>query len=373
MGQEKVKVLVVDDSAIVRQILKEQLSKERDIEVVGTAPDPYVARDKILKLSPDVLVLDVEMPRMDGITFLKKLMRYRPMPVIIFSSLTPQGSELALEALKAGAIEVMAKPGGSYSVGETIVQLAEKIRAASRAKFLKYIPKDLPPLSLEEEPTSPLTGQLGSDLVVAMGASTGGTEALRVVLEKMPLSSPPILVVQHMPPGFTAAFAKRLNEVCKIEVREAKDGDSLFPGTALIAPGGLHMTLSRSGNRLYVRLKDGPLVNYQRPSVDVLFSSVAKAAGPKAIGVIMTGMGSDGARGLLEMKQAGAKTIAQDESTCVIFGMPKEAVKLGAVDEIAPLEEIPARILKAVREIARRQRPQAAPQDSLNLPNSSRT
>jgi len=373
MGQERIKVLVVDDSAIVRQILKDQLSKEPDIEVVGTAPDPYVARDKIMKLSPDVLVLDVEMPRMDGITFLKKLMRYRPMPVIIFSSLTPHGSELALEALKAGAVEVMAKPGGSYSVGEAIVQLAHKIRAASKAKFLKYVPKDLPPLPLDEEPTTSLSVQMGSDLVVAIGASTGGTEALRVVLERMPLSCPPILVVQHMPPGFTAAFAKRLNEVCKIEVREARDGDSLFPGTALIAPGGLHMTLSRSGNRLYVRLKDGPLVNYQRPSVDVLFSSVAKAVGPRAIGVIMTGMGSDGARGLLEMKRAGARTIAQDEATCVIFGMPKEAIKLGAVEEVVPLEEIPSRILRAAREVTRKQRPGSTPQESLNLPNSSRT
>lgn len=346
-----IKVLVVDDSAVVRQILREKLSKEADIEVVGTAPDPYIARDKIMKLSPDVLVLDVEMPRMDGITFLKKLMRYRPMPVIIFSSLTPQGSELALEALRAGAIEVMAKPGGSYTVGEAIVQLAQKIKAAARARFLKARWEDLPPLSEEEDPQQrTLLSKYIGDEVIAIGASTGGTEALRVVLQQMPLDSPGIVIVQHMPPGFTAAFARRLNEICKIEVREAKDGDPVLAGTALIAPGGVHMVLVRSGNRYYVRLKEGPLVNYQRPSVDVLFSSVAKAAGPKAIGVILTGMGSDGARGLLEMKKAGARTIAQDEETSVIFGMPKEAIKLGAVDHVVPLHEIPARILKLLKE-----------------------
>lgn len=346
-----IKVLVVDDSAVVRQILKDKLSREPDIEVVGTAPDPYIARDKIMRLNPDVLVLDVEMPRMDGITFLKKLMRYRPMPVIIFSSLTPQGSELALEALKAGAVEVMAKPGGSYTVGEAIAQLAHKIRAASRARFLKAQWMDLPPLCEEEEPQqkSPMTKYIG-DQVIAMGASTGGTEALRVVLQRIPLDSPGIVIVQHMPPGFTSAFARRLNEICKIEVREAKDGDPVLAGTALIAPGGVHMVLVRSGNRYYVRLREGPLVNYQRPSVDVLFSSVAKAAGPKAIGVILTGMGADGARGLLEMKKAGARTIAQDEETSVIFGMPKEAIKLGAVDYIEPLPEIPSRILRLVKE-----------------------
>ncbi|RLA85135.1 MAG: chemotaxis response regulator protein-glutamate methylesterase, partial [Deltaproteobacteria bacterium] len=235
----KTRVLVVDDSAVVRQILRDQLSKEKDIEVVGTAPDPYIARDKIMKLNPDVLILDVEMPRMDGITFLKKLMRYRPMPVIIFSSLTPQGSELALEALKAGAIEVMAKPGGSYTVGEAIVQLAQKIRAAARARFLHMPSRDLPPLSEEESQQAP--PRYGGDEVIAMGASTGGPEALKVVLQGMPPSSPGIVIVQHMPPGFTAAFAKRLNDTCRIEVREAKDKDPVIPGTALIAPGGLHM------------------------------------------------------------------------------------------------------------------------------------
>jgi len=349
MEKSKIKVLVVDDSAIVRQVLKERLSQEPDIEVVGVAPDPYIARDKIVKLNPDVLILDVEMPRMDGITFLKKLMRYRPMPVVIFSSLTPQGSELALEALKEGAVEVMVKPGGSYSVGEAIAQLAQKIRAAAKARFLKPS-SELPPL--DEEQVSETSLKYVGDEIIAIGASTGGTEALKVVLKQMPLNSPGIVIVQHMPPGFTEAFARRLNEICKIEVREARDKDPVLPGTALIAPGGLHMVVMRSGTRYYVKLKEGPLVNYQRPSVDVLFSSVAKAAGPKAIGVIMTGMGSDGARGLLEMKKAGAKTIAQDENTCVIFGMPKEALKLGAVDHVVPLEEIPSQILKLLKNPA---------------------
>lgn len=344
MGSGKVKVLVVDDSALVRQIVREELSKEPDIEVVGTAPDPYIAKDKIVKLKPDVLILDVEMPRMDGITFLRKLMRYNPMPVVIFSSLTPEGSELAMEAFKAGAVEVMAKPGGPLTVGEAALQLADKVRAAAQVKALK--PKDPPPSPPIDLPLPFKTTRK----VIAMGASTGGTEALRVVLERMPLGCPGIVIVQHMPPGFTSAFAKRLDELCKIEVKEAADGDPVLPGSALIAPGGFHLVLSRSGTRYYVHVKDGPMVCYQRPSVDVLFSSVAKAAGPNAIGVIMTGMGSDGARGLLEMRKAGARTIAQDEATCVIFGMPKEAIRLGAVEAVVPLEEIPKRLMEMLRE-----------------------
>lgn len=352
MSSRKVKVLVVDDSALVRQIVREELSKEPDIEVVGTAPDPYIAKDKILKLKPDVLILDVEMPRMDGITFLRKLMRYHPMPVVIFSSLTPEGGELAMEAFRAGAVEVMAKPGGPLTVGEVALQLAEKVRAAAHVKPLKLTHSSPPPLDL------PLSFKT-TRKVIAMGASTGGTEALRVVLERMPLGSPGIVVVQHMPPGFTSAFARRLNELCKIEVKEAADGDPVLPGSALIAPGGRHLVLSRSGTRYYVHVKDGPMVCYQRPSVDVLFSSVAKAAGPNAIGVIMTGMGSDGARGLLEMRRAGARTIAQDEATCVIFGMPKEAIRLGAVETVVPLQEIPKRLLEMLAE--EEERPQGAP------------
>ena len=345
----KVRVLVVDDSALVRKIVREELSKEQDIEVVGTAPDPYIARDKIEKLKPDVLILDVEMPRMDGITFLKKLMHYRPMPVVIFSSLTPQGSELAMEAFRAGAVEVMAKPGGPLTVGEAALQLAEKVRAASKVRTFKK------PSSSEANPHAPSPAETPLTFrttrkVIAMGASTGGTEALRTVLQAMPLGCPGIAIVQHMPPGFTAAFARRLNEVCKIEVREASDGEPVLPGTALIAPGGYHLVLERSGSRYYVRVKDGPMVCYQRPSVDVLFSSVARAAGPNAIGVIMTGMGTDGARGLLEMRRAGARTIAQDEATSVIFGMPREAIKLGAAEVVVPLEEIPKTIMRMLEE-----------------------
>ena len=340
---DRIRVLLVDDSAIVRKIVKEDLSREPDIEVVGTAPDPYIARDKIVRLRPDVLILDVEMPRMDGITFLRKLMQYHPMPVVIFSSLTPNGSELAMEALEAGAVDVMAKPGGPLSVGEATVQLAERVRAASRVRFFRK--GDSPAVKAKGTVAFKTTQK-----IVALGASTGGTEALRVVLERMPPSSPGMVIVQHMPPGFTSSLARRLNDLCQIEVREASDGDPVLTGTALIAPGGYHMVMRRSGARYLVSVKDGPLVWHQKPSVDVLFSSVAKAAGANAVGVLMTGMGADGARGLLEMREAGAHTIVQDEKSCVVFGMPKEAIRMGAAAEVAPLEEIPERIAEALKE-----------------------
>ncbi|MFH1135673.1 MAG: chemotaxis response regulator protein-glutamate methylesterase [Pseudomonadota bacterium] len=338
-----IKVLVVDDSAIVRKIFNEELSKEPDIQVVGTAPDPFVARDKIIQLKPDVLTLDIEMPRMDGLTFLRKLMKHFPLPVIIVSSLTPKGSALALEAMDAGAIEVIAKPGGSYSVGEMGAQLADKIRAAAKARPLR---KDV-----SEAPTGPAAMpsralKETTNKIVAIGASTGGTEALREVLSRMPPNSPGIVVVQHMPANFTRAFADRLNGLCRITVREAKDNDSALPGTCLIAPGNYHMLLKRSGARYYVQVKSGPMVHHQRPAVDVLFSSTAQFAGANAVGVIMTGMGADGAEGMAKMKAAGAKTIAQDEASCVVFGMPKEAIKTGAVDRVASLRSIPQAILE---------------------------
>ncbi|MCX7822274.1 MAG: chemotaxis response regulator protein-glutamate methylesterase [Syntrophobacterales bacterium] len=348
--KRKIKVLIVDDSAIVRKIFTQELSKYPDIEVVGTAPDPYIARDKIVALKPDVITLDIEMPRMDGLTFLRKLMKYYPIPTIVVSSLTPKNSAMALEALEAGAVEVLAKPGGSYSVGDMSVQLVEKIRAAARAKILSS------PLSTYVKPSDDTSGLLKLSLtqtthkVIAMGASTGGTEALKAVLMQLPPTSPGIVIVQHMPPKFTQAFAERLNGLCQIAVREAKNNDAVIPGVALIAPGNYHMVLKRSGARYYVEIKDGPLVCYQRPSVDVLFHSVARYAGSNAIGVIMTGMGRDGASGLLEMKKAGAKTIAQDEESCVVFGMPKEAIKIGAVDVVAPLQDIPKVILSMLRE-----------------------
>jgi len=340
-----IRVLVVDDSAIVRNIFCRELSKEADIEVVGTAANPYAARDKILRLEPDVLTLDIEMPRMDGLTFLRKLMKYYPLPVIIVSSLTSQGSELALEAMEAGAIEVVAKPGAAYTVRDMSHQLADKIRAAANVKVKKRADSVMP-----HEKTTMANRALKktTNKVIAIGASTGGTEALKHVLTRMPVNCPGILVVQHMPANFTSAFAKRLDELSLIKVREASDNDSVLPGTCLIAPGNFHMLLKRSGARYYVQVKTGPMVHFQRPAVDVLFNSTAKYAGANAVGVIMTGMGADGSEGLLNMKQAGAHTIAQDEASCVVFGMPKEAINKGAVDKVTALHRIPQTILDAL-------------------------
>jgi len=342
---KKIKVLIVDDSAIVRKIFSEELSKFPDIEVAGTAPDPYVARDKIVKLNPDVITLDIEMPKMDGLTFLKKLMRYYPLPVIIVSSLTPKGGKLTLEAMDIGAVEVIAKPGGSYTVGDMSTQLAEKIRAASWVKIAKKDPGNQP-ASVRSGPIRALSKT--SNKVIAIGASTGGTEALKNVLSRMPSNSPGIVAVQHMPAKFTTAFADRLNDICQIRVKEARNNDSVNPGSALIAPGNYHMILRRSGARYYVEVKDGPMVHHQRPAVDVLFKSTAQYAGPNSIGAILTGMGADGAEGLLRMKQAGAKTIAQDEKSCVVFGMPKEAIKLGAADKVVPLDRVAEEIVRMV-------------------------
>ena len=339
----KIRVLIVDDSAIVRKIFSEELSKYPDIEVVGVAPDPFVARDKIISLKPDVITLDIEMPRMDGLTFLKKLMKYYPLPTIIVSSLTPKGGKLTLEAMDIGAIDVIAKAGSSYSVGDMSAQLVEKIRAASRVKMVK---REITNVVEDAEPIRALSQT--SNKVIAIGASTGGTEALKKVLIKMPPNSPGIVIVQHMPANFTTAFAARLNDLCQISVKEAQDNDSVTPGMALLAPGNFHMILRRSGARYYVEVKTGPMVHHQRPAVDILFKSTAKYAGSNAIGVILTGMGSDGAEGLFEMKKAGASTIAQDEKSCVVFGMPKEAIKLGAADKIVTLESIASEIVKMV-------------------------
>jgi two-component system, chemotaxis family, protein-glutamate methylesterase/glutaminase len=336
----RVKVLVVDDSAIVRKVLSEELSRERGIEVVGTAPDPYVARDKIVRLKPDVITLDIEMPRMDGLTFLKKLMRHYPMPVIIVSSLTKKGGTLAMEALSLGALEVISKPSAAYSVGDMSVQLADKIKAVARVdvrRNMPLTPEEATPIR-KEGPTQALSAT--TNKIIAIGASTGGTEAIKAVLKGMPPNSPGILVVQHMPAKFTTSFAERLNSLCAVNVKEAEDGDSVVNGRALIAPGNYHMLLRRSGARYYVEVKTGPMVHHQRPSVDVLFKSVADYAGANAVGVILTGMGADGADGLLKMREAGAGTIAQDEQSCVVFGMPKEAVKLGAAEKVLPLQHI---------------------------------
>jgi two-component system chemotaxis response regulator CheB len=344
-----IRVLIVDDSAIVRKIFSEQLSREPDIEVVGTAPDPYVARDKIVKLKPDVVTLDVEMPRMDGLTFLRKLMKYHPVPTVIVSSLTPKGSKTAVEALEAGAVEVVAKPGGAYTVDEMGLQLAEKIRGASRVR-VEAARAHLREAIQASAPAGTRALSQTTNKVVAIGASTGGTEAIKVVLSGMPATAPGVVVVQHMPPNFTSAFAERLNETCAMVVKEAGDGDAVLPGTALIAPGNYHMLLKRSGARYRVEVRDGPTVCHQRPSADVLFRSVARYAGSNAVGVILTGMGADGSRGLLEMRQAGAVTLAQDEASCVVYGMPKEAVKLGAAQSQVPLGEMSRAILKCVCE-----------------------
>jgi len=339
----KIKVLVVDDSAIVRKILSDAISAEPDLEVVGTAPDPFIARDKILALQPDVLTLDVEMPRMDGLTFLKRLMQHHPLPVIVISSLGQAGAHATFEALRIGAVEVLAKPGGPYSVGELRASLAAKIRAAAVARLRRPATAPPAPAVLGAAVIAPKTFR--PDTVIAIGASTGGTEAIQEVLTRMPAASPGIVITQHIPPVFSRVFAERLNQICPMEVREASDGDMLAPGLALVAPGNFHMLLRRSGDGYHVQVKDGPQVCYQRPSVDVMFSSVAEAAGQKAVAALLTGMGSDGAQGMLRMKRAGARTIAQDEASCVVFGMPREAVRLGAADRVVPLAAVASAIL----------------------------
>jgi two-component system, chemotaxis family, protein-glutamate methylesterase/glutaminase len=344
----KIRVLIVDDSAIVRKVLTEALASEPDLEVVGTAPDPYVARDKIVRLRPDVLTLDIEMPRMDGLTFLKKLMQFHPMPVIIISSLAQSSSQAALEALQCGAVEVLAKPGGPYSVGELKHDLPHKVRAAANAR----VGRAKPQLSAPTPATLVLPGA-SSSTVIAIGASTGGTEAIREVLTSLPQNMPGVLIVQHIPPVFSLAFANRLNDLCRLRVKEAADGDRLTAGLVLIAPGNFHMTLLKAGGEYRVAIQNGPRVCYQRPSADVLFESVARVAKGDAIGAILTGMGADGAQGLLQMKRAGARTIAQDEASCVVFGMPREAIRMGAVDHIVPLDRVAAELTALSAVVAR--------------------
>jgi two-component system, chemotaxis family, protein-glutamate methylesterase/glutaminase len=348
----KTRVLVVDDSAVVRQALTAILQSDPEIEVMGVASDPYVAAKKIMNEVPDVITLDVEMPRMDGLTFLRRIMAQHPMPVIIISSLTARGTETAMKALEYGAVDIITKPqlNTKQFIEESKIKICDAVKAAARAKLLRKLPK---PQIITPKHTADAVLAAGvstsmiktTEKVVAVGASTGGTEALRVFLEAMPADTPGIVIVQHMPENFTRSFANRLNELCQITVKEAENGDTVIRGRALIAPGNHHLLLKRSGARYYVEINDGPLVNRHRPSVDVLFRSTAKYAGSNAIGVIMTGMGDDGARGLLEMRQAGAVTIAQDEATCVVYGMPKEAVKLGAAQHILPLQNIASKVL----------------------------
>jgi two-component system, chemotaxis family, protein-glutamate methylesterase/glutaminase len=337
-----IRVLIVDDSALVRALLTDALSGSADIRVVGTAPDPIIARERIASFQPDVITLDIEMPRMDGLSFLRSMPADHAAAVIIVSSLGQAGCSAALQALEAGAVDVVSKPGGPFSVSDLRFVLPDKIRAAHRAKRT--------PAAAQNRVVEPQLKSSASGPrlpVIAVGASTGGTEALRALLSDLPSTCPPIVIVQHIPPGFSRAFAERLNSVCRIRVAEALDGERLEPGVALIAPGDQHISVRKVGGVYKALVQAGPRVCYQRPSVDVLFHSVAETLGANAIGVILTGMGSDGARGLLRMRETGAKTIAQDEATCVIYGMPREAVRIGAAQQVLPLASIAGAICAA--------------------------
>jgi two-component system chemotaxis response regulator CheB len=343
-----IKVLIVDDSALIRSVMREIVSSQPDMEVVGVAPDPIAARDLIKRTNPDVVTLDIEMPKMDGLDFLEKLMRLRPTPVVMVSSLTERGSEITLRALELGAIDFVTKPklsiqSGMRDYAETI---AEKIRTAAAAQLNQPPPRTVLPDSATGEVLPELRNPLASsEKLIIIGASTGGTATIRDFLLQMPTDCPGILITQHMPEGFTRSFARRLNEICAISVCEATTGERIVPGHAYIAPGNWHLTLARSGADYITRLDQADPVNRHRPSVDVLFHSAAKHAGRNAVGVIMTGMGKDGAAGMLAMRKAGAYNFAQDEASCVVFGMPREAIAIGAVHEIATLQDLPAKVL----------------------------
>ncbi len=378
--KKKTRVLIVDDSAVVRQMVTRILNDDPDLEVVGSAPDPYFARDKILELKPDVLTLDIEMPRMDGLTFLKILMEHHPIPVVVMSSLSQAGSEVAMEALGLGAVDVLGKPDGSFSVGDLGPQLVQKVKAAALSRRLPRKPASTPaaPNKKGATPTgkvTPVPTRPGTSIVsplrpaapvthddepphkyhprqiVLLGASTGGTEALKDVLTALPADMPGICVVQHIPAYFSGAFARRLDSLCALRVKEAVDGDKVEPGLVLVAPGNFHMVLSWTGGAYRVSLKQGPMVWHQRPAVDVLFKSAADLAKGFAVGAVMTGMGKDGAEGLLMLKQRGARTFAQSEETCVVYGMPKACFELGAAERMVPLPRMADAVLQAVRQI----------------------
>lgn len=345
-----IKVLIVDDSAIVRQTFERELARDPEISIVGTAPDPYVARDKIVELKPDVITLDIEMPRMDGISFLRKLMKFHPLPVIIVSSLTQRGSAISVDAVEAGALDVMAKPGSAYSVSDMSTELCEKIKAAAKANLSRVVDRARMNAANDNKPAA-LSAT--TNKILAIGASTGGVQAIEAVLRGIPNNGPGTIIVQHMPAGFTRSFSERLNGVCAMQVKEAEDGESITPGKALLAPGNRHTIVTRTGGSYIVSVKDGPLVNRHRPSVDVTFNSVATFVGANAIGVMLTGMGADGAKGMLKMKEAGAYTIAQDEATSVVYGMPRAAVEAGGVDESLPLDKIASRVVGLLTEHAK--------------------
>jgi len=350
MGTKRIRTLIVDDSAVVRKVLTERLSQDPEIEVVGSAMDPYVARDKIRELNPDVLTLDIEMPRMDGLTFLRILMKHHPLPVIVISSLTKEGSSKSLEALQAGAVDVLPKSGGSFSVCLDTAVLAEMIKAAAHARLHpNALPSAAPAGRTMQASSSPgataVARRYRPRQIILMGASTGGTEALREILTRLPADVPGICIVQHIPPVFSLAFAERLNQLCQFQVREAKHADLVQPGLALVAPGGYHMVLKWDGTHHRVELNQGPMVHHQRPAVDMLFSSAARAvSSAHALAVLCTGMGSDGAAGMKELRDAGAETVAQNEETCVVFGMPREAIRNGSAQYVLPLETIATHI-----------------------------
>jgi len=354
MAARKISVLVVDDSAVVRQTMREVLESDPEIEVIATAGDPFVAADRIAEQVPDVITLDIEMPRMDGLTFLKKLMSQHPIPVVICSSLADEGAQSTFRALEYGAVDIVTKPrlGTKQFLEDSRITLCEAVKAAAAVRVRTLTPsRTVEPKLTADAILSPATHAMAetTEKVVVIGASTGGTEALKTVLESLPADTPGIVIVQHMPELFTRAFADRLNGLCNITVKEAETNDTVIRGRALIAPGNHHLLLKRSGARYFVEVKDGPLVCRHRPSVDVLFRSAARYAGQNAVGIILTGMGDDGARGMLEMKQAGAKTLAQDEATSIVFGMPKEAIKLNGVDKVLPLNSVASALLTLAR------------------------
>lgn len=342
-----VRVLIVDDSATARAVLKEILDSSSSIEVVGAAADAFIARDKIVQLNPDVICLDVEMPRMDGVTFLRKLMKHKPTPVVMVSSLTQKGAQVTLDALGAGAVDFVAKPHSNIydGVDEIKTELVEKVLSAAKSRVFQ---KDTKPVKREVVVTSLATT---TKKIICIGASTGGTEALKEVLTRMPRNSPGIVIVQHMPGSFTGQFAQRLNSLCEIDVKEAKNGDYISVGQALIAPGDYHLVIRRSGHQYYVEIGNGHLVSGHKPSVDVLMNSAAKTAGANAVGVILTGMGADGAKGLVNLHNSGAKTVAQDKKSCVVYGMPKVAIEMGAIDEVASLNDIPKKVISIVEKL----------------------
>ncbi|MFG6656346.1 chemotaxis response regulator protein-glutamate methylesterase [Scandinavium sp. M-37] len=349
---KRIRVLAVDDSALMRNLLSAVINQQPDMEMVGTAPDPLIAREMIKKLNPDVLTLDIDMPKMDGLEFLARLMRLRPMPVVMISSMTTRGSKATLTALEHAAVDFLPKPDQRVAgdLEHWSVLVAEKIRAATHARLHR--------LPSVEPVRAPLrAGTFSQQNIIAIGSSTGGTEALRRVLMPLPLSCPGIVIAQHMPSGFTRSFAQRLDSLCQIRVREGEDGEPVQPGTALIAPGDRHMHIVRHGKGYLVRLSDAPPVNRHRPSVDVLFDAVAQHAGRHASAAILTGMGGDGARGLLRLRHAGAYTLAQSEATCVVFGMPREAIALGAAHQVVDLDDISQRLLDSFSDSKQRDKP----------------